>query len=465
MHPLARLLKPLEPLAPSDPSAAAAGGPSDSAAAVVCSVGEGAPERLTSGSWWLYARPGREADPGGELALFAGAGGRTFRCGRASDGTVTVPFGLAEAYTGFTAERYALAGSGRRIPVALQNAYYLLKAAIPRRAQLAARRALIRWQGEPDFPAWPADTSVSDLLGFWIRCELVARSRSELRFRWFWPGNARAAAILTHDVESAAGLRNAVRIADLEEERGMRSSFNVVAREYPIDWGIVAHLRDRGFELGVHGVRHDRSMFRSREDFDAQQPELRRMAERIGADGFRSPATHRVHEWLADLPVAYDCTVPMSDPYEPQPGGCCSPWPYFIGPLVELPWSLSQDHTVLTLLGQRSPELWFRQIEIVERRAGLIQCLSHPDPGYLGDPRNEAVYAELLDFLAERPTLWRALPREVAAWWRLRDDDGEAAGPIGLAVLDGDEVRLEPESDVRYENQPTLSLPDAPSAR
>ena len=114
-----------------------------------------------------------------------------------------------------------------------------------------------------------------------------------------------------------------MRIADLEQERGLRSSFNIVADEYPIDWGIVEELRGRGFELGVHGVFHDRSMFSSRAEFERQQPDLRAMAERLGADGFRSPATHRVIAWLADLPVSYDCTVPNSDPYEPQPGGCC----------------------------------------------------------------------------------------------------------------------------------------------
>lgn len=438
----------------------------NSEAAVLCLPGAGERELLRSGSWRVYARPGSGPGAGEEIARFTGERGTMLRCARATDGRVVVPFGLADAYAGYTAELYT-GGGRRRIPPALQNLYYLTKAAIPRSAQLAARRALIRWQGTPEFPAWPADTSVSDLLRFWIRCELIARSRTEIRFRWFWPDRARAAVALTHDVESAAGLRNAIRIADLEQARGMRSSFNIVADEYPIDWGIVSELRDRGFELGVHGVHHDRSMFRSRADFEAQQPELRRMAERIGADGFRSPATHRVHDWLGELPVSYDCTVPMSDPYEPQPGGCCSPWPYFIDSLVELPWSLSQDHTVLTLLGQRSPDLWIRQIEIIERSAGLIQCLTHPDPGYLGEPLNEAVYAELLDVLAERPRLWRALPREIAAWWRQRDDSTEtpAPGAAGLAVLAGTEVELGLESDFLYENQPEAPLPNAHAGR
>jgi hypothetical protein len=58
------------------------------------------------------------------------------------------------------------------------------------------------------------------------------------------------------------------------------------------------------------------------------------------------------------------------------------------------------------------------------------------------------IYAEFLDALAEREGLWRALPREVAAWWRRRDA-GEAAPPEQLLGtvrrLDAPEyVSLEP---------------------
>ena len=154
---------------------------------------------------------------------------------------------------------------------------------------------------------------------------------------------------------------------------------------YPIDHGILAELTGRGFEIGVHGVFHDRSMFASRESFEAQQPALAGAGSELGAVGFRSPATHRVVDWLEELPVSYDCTIPMSDPYEPQPGGCCSPWPFFLGDVVELPYTLPQDHTLFTLLRHRTPDLWIEQLDRLERANGLAQCLSHPDPGYLGD--------------------------------------------------------------------------------
>ena len=415
-------------------------------------MGSGDPSWLRAEDWRIFGRPAAGLGRGAGddvIQSFTTESGAATCAYREPDGRVIVPFGFADAYAGYTAELWTGSGVQRRLPPGVLNLFYRVKRAIPRRAQLAARRALIRRQGSPDFPKWPFDASVATLLRFYIHCALIAEDKRALRFRWFWPHEARAAVILTHDVESEAGLRNSVRIADLEQERGLRSSFNLVASDYPIDWGIVDELQGRGFELGVHGVHHDRSMFSAREEFDRQQPALREMAERLEADGFRSPATHRVDAWLGELPVAYDCTVPMSDPYEPQPGGCCSPWPFFIGPVVELPYTIPQDHTTFTLLREDTIDLWMGQLALIESTAGLAQCVSHPDPGYLGDRDKEALYEEFLDALAARPGLWRALPREVAAWWRQRDGaEGEPdPGEAGIATVDDfGWVSLEPET-------------------
>ena len=117
-----------------------------------------------------------------------------------------------------------------------------------------------------------------------------------------------------------------------------------------------------------------------------------------------------------------------------MPGGCCTLWPFFIGDLVEVPYTLPQDHTLFTVLGKTAAEDWLKQVEAIESRNGLIQCLSHPDPGYLGDPDKRALYAELLDALAERPQLWKPLPRELVDWWRRRDA-AEPADDISYGVI------------------------------
>ena len=99
----------------------------------------------------------------------------------------------------------------------------------------------------------------------------------------------------------------------------------------------------------------------------------------------------------------------------------CSVWPFFVGEVVELPYTLPQDYTLFTLLGNRSAELWIRQTEAIVKEHGLVQALTHPDPGYLGDRDKRDRYRDLLVALSELEAIWKPLPREVAAWWRLRD--------------------------------------------
>jgi Polysaccharide deacetylase len=358
---------------------------------------------------------------------------RAFVRDHAAHGALHPPFSLATAYETLVMERWISAEAPALPPWALA-AFYRIRRAIPRGVQLVLRRALIKRQGVPDFPRWPYDEAVRDLLA--ALAAILAAPGHELRFRWFWPGRARAALALTHDVESAAGLRNTLRIAELEAARGLRSSFNVVRSWYDIDHGILRELAARGFEIGVHGVWHDRSLFATRAEFESQQELLREAAEAFGAVGFRSPATHRVPDWLGELPFEYDCTVPLSDPYEPQPGGCCSPWPYFIGDTVELPWTLTQDHTLFTLLRHRNIELWLGQAERLRDAAGLIQALTHPDPGYLGEPGNARLYEAFLDRMAEHADLWNALPRDIARWWRHRDSaETWSSADYGTAIL------------------------------
>ena len=69
--------------------------------------------------------------------------------------------------------------------------------------------------------------------------------------------------------------------------------------------------------------------------------------------------------------------------------------------------------------------------------------MSHPDPGYLGNIEKRAIYRDFLVAMAQRERVWRALPRDVAAWWRRRD-----LNPIpeteGRAEVDGIAIRITP---------------------
>jgi peptidoglycan/xylan/chitin deacetylase (PgdA/CDA1 family) len=380
------------------------------------------PTWLIDRDWRVFARPARELIPGGrEIASFDLNNGSTLSA--SFDGareSVYLPFSPAEAYVNYVSEAWKAGTPRRGLSTRQLQAFYFVKQYIPRRLQVQGRKLLVRRQGLPEFPRWPLDLSVSRLLRFYAYCRLLARGEQEAEFRWFWPGRHGAALILTHDVETAEGLRLAVELADLEEAHGYRSSFNL-GGWYDVDPGVVRELTERGFEIGLHGLRHDRTLFSSRPEFEAQRPRLASLASSLGAEGFRSPATYRVFEWLGELAISYDGSISHSDPFEPQPGGCCSLWPFFIGDVVELPYTLPQDYTLFTLLGHRSPALWLEQADRIVDEHGLIHALSHPDRGYLGDSENRARYREFLVALSERAEIWKPLPRELATWWRLRD--------------------------------------------
>ena len=409
------------------------------------------PTWLVSGDWRLFAHPSRELITGGhEIAQFRLSDGTAVSASfDAARRSVFLPFSPTEAYVNYVSERWKSSSASRGLSPRQLNAFYRAKRFIPRRLQIRARRMLIRRQGLPEFPRWPVDASVARLLRFYAYCLLRACNEKEALFKWFWPAPHTAAVILTHDVETAEGLRLAVELADMEESLGFRSSFNLGAW-YRIDRGVIRELTNRGFEIGMHGLSHDRSLFAARPTFDGQKPKLASFAARLGAEGFRSPATHRVFDWLAELPVSYDCSMPHSDPFEPQPGGCCSLWPFFLGDVVELPYTLPQDYTLFTLLGHRSPDLWLETADRIVQEHGLVQTLTHPDPGYLGDPPKRDHYRELLVALSEREEIWKALPREAAAWWRARDTARAHEPQVDHGVIrigdTVDEVELEPQS-------------------
>jgi hypothetical protein len=64
-----------------------------------------------------------------------------------------------------------------------------------------------------------------------------------------WPDGKKFAFVLTHDVESSAGLANCPSLAQLEIELGFRSSFNFVPEG---SYRVPAELREElanGFEM------------------------------------------------------------------------------------------------------------------------------------------------------------------------------------------------------------------------
>jgi hypothetical protein len=324
-------------------------------------------------------------------------------------------------------ERYA-AGGGRSRKM---DVYYAVKPLLPRRVQLALRRAYAPRQARREFPRWPFESTLVEHRD----AELLQRVRESgadrLPFVNYWPERKRFCTVLTHDVEGPAGVANVMRVIELERRYGFVSSWNFVAGWYPIPDGLFDEVRAAGCEIGVHGILHDGKLFADRESFEANLPKIRDYARAWGAVGFRSPATHRNAEWMHELPVEYDSSFPDSDPFEPQSGGCCSIMPFFFGDVVELPITLTQDHTVFEILREPGIDLWRRKAEWLMERHGLVNIIVHPD--YVVEQRFLDRYEAYLAFLAERTDGWHALPRDAARWWRQRegltiDAAGEIAG-------------------------------------
>jgi len=95
--------------------------------------------------------------------------------------------------------------------------------------------------------------------------------------------------------------------------------------------------------------------------------------------------------------------------------------PYFIGSIVELPVTCTQDYTLFHILGDYSTELWKKQLALVRNNNGLINLIVHPD--YIMEQRAQDTYKALLRHLAQLRAeggIWTALPKDVAAWWRAR---------------------------------------------
>ena len=58
-------------------------------------------------------------------------------------------------------------------------------------------------------------------------------------------------------------------------------------------------------------------------------------------------------------------SVPNVAHLEPQRGGCCTVMPYFIGDILELPLTTTQDYSLFHILGDYSIALWKQQIELI----------------------------------------------------------------------------------------------------
>ena len=178
-----------------------------------------------------------------------------------------------------------------------------------------------------------------------VRQRIAARVRLNVADKWpilpgserppqnwtGWPEGKKFALVLTHDVESAVGLRKCRELMQVEMGFGLRSSFNFVPEGgYRVPIELREELTRNGFEIGIHDLRHDGRLFASRREFDRSTPRINHYLKDWGAVGFRSGFMFHNLEWLHALNIDYDMSTFDTDPFEPQPEGRHTIFPFWV---------------------------------------------------------------------------------------------------------------------------------------
>ena len=405
------------------------------------------------------------------------AGGDLFPQVTASSSGIRLPFDLTQAVASFHYEKYPHRGhgsSGLLSSHSLGRLYYAIRPFLPGAWRRMLQRVYLSdWRRLP-FPSWPVDFSADLLLERLLAIAIRAQHGRRVPFVWFWPEGASAAIMMTHDVETETGRDFISTLMDVDEHYGIKASYQLVPEDrYTVPLSLRQQIRARGCELAVHGLNHNGNLFAHHETFLKHCGRINHYLREFDAHGFRSPCMYRNADWLEALDIHFDMSIPTVAHLEPQRGGCCTVFPYFIGDVVELPLTTTQDYSLFHILGSYSLDLWKEQVGLILDRQGLMSFITHPD--YLRDGRAMNVYRSLLVYLTElcrERKIWMALPSEVNRWWRqrremtvvLRDGHWTVQGPgrerarLGFVSLEGDQLVYaladQDEGDAAHQDRP-----------
>jgi len=297
--------------------------------------------------------------------------------------------------------------------------YYFLRPFIPRCIQLLIRRTRAKKVLETHAHVWPIHSE--------------AHKRPE---PWNgWPGGKQFALVLIHDVETKRGYNDCIKLLKIEQDLGFRSSFNFVPERYKVQNEMIHQIKEQGFEVGVHGLKHDGKLFLSQNTFRKRAKKINQYLDKWKAVGFYSPSMHRDEKKLHELNILYDQSTFDTDPFEPQPEGANTIFPYYISGAnknngyVEFPYTLPQDHTLFIILKERGIDIWKRKLDWIAQKGGMVLLKTHPDYMSFGTEEiktrncySVAYYIDFLEYLKSNyeGVYWHALPVELALFWLKR---------------------------------------------
>ena len=297
----------------------------------------------------------------------------------------------------------------------MRKIFYFFKPLIPRRLQLFLRRLLVKKQLKKYKSVWPI------LPGSNVKPE-----------NWKgWPEGKDFALVLTHDVEWRNGHDKCRQLLRMEKELGFISSFNFVPERYKVDKELLNFIMSEGFEIGIHGLNHDGKLFQNKKIFSERAKKINQYLKEWNVVGFRAPAMHHNLEWIGELDIEYDLSTFDTDPFEPQPDGVGTIYPFLVerkngqSGYVELPYTLDQDFTLFILMTESSPIIWIDKLNWIVDSGGMALVNVHPD--YLNfenkielEQFSASYYSDFLKFIKDNldGKYWNALPKDVAAYYR-----------------------------------------------
>ena len=352
-------------------------------------------------------------------------------------GSVYLPFDLQEVVENLRFERYTKGCENGSLGNGfIARNYHAIRPFLPGAFRRYLQRAYLRDWSKITFPSWPVDHTVDSILRGSMQLLLRTQQLERIPFIWFWPDGASSGASMTHDVETAAGRDFCESLMNIDESFGIAASFQIVPEDrYEVSEKFLDSIRRRGFEVNVQDLNHDGRLYSDRSEFARRAEKINDYGRRFRASGFRSAILYRRQEWFSDLDFSYDMSVPSSGHLEPQRGGCCTTMPYFVGKMLELPVTTTQDYSLFHYVRSFSIDLWKRQIDLILEQNGLISFIVHPD--YITQDRENRVYQQLLAHLAwlrTQKNVWVAAPGEIDRWWRERSKMELVSDGVGWRV-------------------------------
>jgi hypothetical protein len=340
------------------------------------------------------------------------------------NGITYLPFNVSQVVDNLRLELYAKNSphDGSLSSSILNEIYYRARPLLPRDVRRFLQKVRLSDWKTLKFPRWPVDRCVDLLFEQLLLLSLKSQRLERIPFVWFWPDGASCCAIMTHDVEAKRGRDFCATVMDLDDAYGIKASISIVPEvRYEVTAEYLDSIWNRGFEVCVQDLNHDGQLFKDREEYLVRVKKINAYGKQYGATGFRSAVLYRNQLWFDQLKFSYDMSVPNVAHLEPQRGGCCTVMPYFVGDILELPVTTTQDYALFNYLNEYSIDLWRRQIELVMEQHGLVSFIVHPD--YMTESREWNVYKTLLAHLAQlrdEKKLWTPLSGEVDRWWRQR---------------------------------------------